>query len=305
MDRRHAPACQRAGVLSTRPRAPYLDGPVTPLRPRVRVLVLQHGLGALDYAVPDGLDLVPGDAVVVPLGPREIAGVVWESERLAAKDIPDAKLRAVRARLDVAPLSAPLRRLIEWVSDYYIAPPAAVLRMALSVSSALEGARRIVEYRATGLVPARATPQRTQALDRIGNRQGAIRDLARWGGVSDAVVRGLIAAKAFEAVVVTADAAPPVPDPDAAPPRLETAQADAARELVAAVAARTFAPVLLDGVTGSGKTEVYFEAVAAALRQSGQTLVLVPEIALTAPWLDRFAARFGCPPVAWHCAGCC
>ena len=273
---------------------------MTDPRPRVRVLVLQHGLGALDYAVPEGMDLAPGDAVVVPLGPREIAGVVWEAERLAAKDVPDAKLRAVRARLDAPPLVAPLRRLIEWVADYYVAPPAAVLRMALSVSSALEGARQIVEYRATGRSPARATPQRTQALERIGARQGGIRDLARWGGVSDAVVRGLVASGAFEAVAVAADAPPPTPNPDFAPPALEAAQGAAAADLVAAVATRAFAPILLDGVTGSGKTEVYFEAVAEALRQGGQTLVLVPEIALTAPWLDRFAARFGCAPVAWH-----
>ncbi len=273
---------------------------MTSPRPRVRVVVLQHGLGALDYAVPEGMNLAPGDVVAVPLGPRVITGVVWEADAAPAKDVPDAKLRAVAARLDVPPIAAPLRRLIEWVADYYIAPPAAVLRMALSVSSALEGARQVVEYRATGTAPLRATPQRTHALERIGARQGAIRDLARWGAVSDAVVRGLVNAGAFEAVSVAADAAPPVPDPDFALPVLEAAQAAAAAELAAAVEAYAFAPILLDGVTGSGKTEVYFEAVAAALRAGGQTLVLVPEIALTAPWLDRFAARFGCPPVAWH-----
>ncbi len=273
---------------------------MTPARPRVRVVVLQHGLGALDYAVPEGATLAPGDVVAVPLGPRVITGVVWEADAMHAKDVPDAKLRAVAARLDVPPLGLPLRHLIEWVADYYIAPVASVLRMALSVSSALEGTRQVVEYRATGIAPPRATPQRTQALDRIGARQGAIRDLARWGEVSDAVVRGLVAAGAFEAVSIAADAVPPVPDPGFAPPVLEAAQSHAAAELAAAVEARTFAPILLDGVTGSGKTEVYFEAVAAALKAGGQTLVLVPEIALTAPWLDRFAARFGCAPVAWH-----
>ena len=262
--------------------------------------MLQHGLGGLDYAVPDGTSLAPGDVVAVPLGPRVITGVVWEAAAIPARDVPDAKLRAVAARLDVPPLGLALRRLIEWVADYYIAPVASVLRMALSVSSALEGARQTVEYRATGTAPARTTPQRTRALERIGARQGGIRDLARWGEVSDAVMRGLVAAGAFAGVSVVADTAPPVPDPDFAPPVLEAAQTTAAAELAAAVDARAFAPILLDGVTGSGKTEVYFEAVAAALRSGGQTLVLVPEIALTAPWLDRFAARFGCAPVAWH-----
>lgn len=269
-------------------------------RPRVRVLVLQHGLGALDYAVPDGMSLAPGDIVAVPLGPRVITGAVWEASALPAKDVPDAKLRAVAARLDVPPLPQAMRRLIDWVADYYVAPPAAVLRMALSVSSALGGDRTIVEYRPTGTVPARATPQRVAALERIAGRQGGVRDLARWSQVSDAVIRGLVTCGALAKVEVPADAPFPVPDPDFAPPRLEAAQAAAAGALVADVEARAFAPTLLDGVTGSGKTEVYFEAVAAALRSGGQVLVLVPEIALTAPWLDRFAARFGVPPVAWH-----
>ena len=267
---------------------------------RVRVAVLQHGLGALDYAVPEGMDLAPGDVVVVPLGPREITGVVWDAERLTAKDVPIEKLRPVRGRLEVPPLAEPLRRLIEWVADYYMAPLAAVIRMALSVSSALGGDRSVVEYRPTGVVPARATPQRTQALERLGERQGSARDLARIGQVSEAVIRGLVSCGALEPVMVAADAPLPVPQPGFAVPDLEAGQAAAAQTLVEAVAARAFAPVLLDGVTGSGKTEVYFEAVAEALRQGGQTLVLVPEIALTAPWLSRFEARFGCAPVAWH-----
>ena len=279
--------------------ATYLRS-MTQIAPRVRVLVLQHGLGALDYAVPDGVTLTPGDVVVVPLGPREITGVVWEADRLPAKDVPDAKLRAVRLKLDVPPIAEPMRRLIDWVADYYLAPPAAVLRMALSVSSALGGDRSVVEYRLTGTAPGRATPQRTLALERLEGRQGSIRDLARAAQVSDAVVRGLVGCGALEALSVSADAPLPVPDSDFAAPALETAQADAAATLVAAVARHEFTPVLLDGVTGSGKTEVYFEAIAEALRHGGQTLVLVPEIALTAPWLDRFAARFGCRPVAWH-----
>ena len=268
--------------------------------PRVRVLVLQHGLGALDYAVPDGVALAPGDVVEVPLGPRRIVGVVWEPERLAAKDVPDAKLRAVAAKLPVWPLSAPMRRLVEWVADYYVAAPAAVLRMALSVSSALDGGRTLVEFRPTGTAPPRATAQRTAALAALDGRQGSIRDLVRWSGVSEAVIRGLAACGGLERIEVPLDAPLPAPDPDFAPPRLEAAQALAAAALAADVDARAFAPTLLDGVTGSGKTEVYFEAVAAALRLGRQVLVLVPEIALTAPWLDRFAQRFGCPPVAWH-----
>jgi primosomal protein N' (replication factor Y) len=172
--------------------------------------------------------------------------------------------------------------------------------MALPSSGALEGARAITEYRATGNVPERLTPQRVQALARIGERQGLISELAIVAGVSDGVIRGLVKAGAIEPVEVSIDDPYSDPDPDFAPPALEPAQAAAADTLRKAVDARAFAPFLLDGVTGSGKTEVYFEAVAEAVRMGRQALVLLPEIALTEPFLKRFAARFGCDPVPWH-----
>ena len=268
--------------------------------PRVRILVLQHGLGALDYAVPAGLALAPGDIVRVPLGPREVTGVVWDDGVLAAREVPDAKLRAVVARFDAPAVAAPLRRLIDWVAGYYLAPPAAVLRMALSAPAALEPTPERVEYRITGTVPARATPARAAALAAIGPASGSVRDLAARARISDGVIRGLIAQRAIAPVRVAGDGAPPQPVADFAVPPLGTEQAAAAAALAAAVDARAFAPIVLDGVTGSGKTEVYFEAVAAALRSGGQVLVLLPEIALTAPWLARFAARFGAAPTAWH-----
>jgi primosomal protein N' (replication factor Y) len=267
---------------------------------RVRVLVLQHGLGALDYRAPDGLALAPGDIVRVPLGPREIVGVVWEPDRLPAKDVPAAKLRAVLGRYDVARIEAPLRRLVEWVADYYLAPPSSVLRMAISSPGALEGAREVTEYRPTGRVPAKLTAQRAQALERIDTRQGLVSELARHAGVSDAVIRGLVQAGALEAVRVPADQPIAEPIADFIIPVLEEGQQLVANTLVQAVKHGGFTPYLLDGVTGSGKTEVYFEAVAEALRLGGQVLVLVPEIALTEPWLRRFETRFGCAPVAWH-----
>ena len=267
---------------------------------RVRVLVLQHGLGALDYRAPEALALAPGDIVRVPLGPREILGVVWEADRLAAKEVPAEKLRPVLGRYDAARIEAPLRRLVEWIADYYLAPPSAVLRMAISSPGALDGAREITEYRPTGTLPGKLTPQRLQALERIEGRQGLISELARHAEVSDAVIRGLVKCGAIERLRVSADQPIPVPDPDFDHPLLEEGQRSVANTLVEAVKAGGFTPFLLDGVTGSGKTEVYFEAVAEALRQGGQVMVLVPEIALTEPWLRRFEARFGCAPVAWH-----
>jgi len=267
---------------------------------RVRVLILQPGLGPLDYRMPRDGVLIPGDVVAVPLGPRQIVGVVWEEDRLPAGEVADAKLRPVIGRLPVPPIPAPLRRLVEWVADYYLAPPAAVLRMALASASALEGGRTIIEYRATGLVPDRLTPQRAKALEQLQGCQGLVRELALTAGVSDAVIRGLVKVGALEAVEVSADTPFAIPDPEHEVPVLEPDQQAAAARLMAAVDDGGFQPFVLDGVTGSGKTEVYLEAIAEALRKDRQILVLLPEIALTEPWLRRFEARFGCAPVAWH-----
>jgi primosomal protein N' (replication factor Y) len=268
---------------------------------RARVLLLNPALGPLDYRVPQGMQVVPGSIVLAPLGPRQLSGVVWEAEHMPSDaEVGDNRLRNLVAVHDVPPLPAPLRRLIEWTANYYLAPPAAVLRMALASASALEGGRTIIEYRATGVVPPRLTPQREQALERIGDRQGLVRELALIGGVSDAVIRGLVKAGAIEAVEVGLDTPFATPDPDHAPPALSEAQAAVAATLVEAVDARSFQPFLLDGVTGSGKTEVYFEAVAAAVKAGRQVLVLLPEIALTEPFLRRFEARFGVAPIAWH-----
>ncbi len=267
---------------------------------RARILVLHPALGPLDYRVPHGMLVEPGSIVTVPIGPRQFAGVVWEPERLPTEEIGDNRLRLILSVADAPPIPASVRRLVEWTADYYLAPPSAVLAMALRTSAAFEAAPTITEYRATGLVPDRLTPQRAQALERIGERQGLVRELAAIAEVSDAVIRGLVKTGAIEPVTVDTQAPYPLPDPAFAPPELNPAQAAVASALRTAVDSAAFQPFLLDGVTGSGKTEVYFEAVAAALEAGKQTLVLLPEIALTEPFLTRFAGRFGCEPVAWH-----
>ena len=267
---------------------------------RARVIILNSALGPLDYRVPPGMTVAPGAIVIAPLGPRQLMGVVWEEDRLPAEPVGDNRLRNLIAVADAPPIAAPLRRLIEWTADYYLAPLASVLRMAMPSTSALEGARTVTEYRLTGHVPARLSPQRAQALERLGDRQGIVRELALAAGVSDAVIRGLANVGAVEAVEVAIDMPFPRPDPDHHQPALSAAQAAAANQFTGAVTARAFAPMLLDGVTGSGKTEVYFEAIAQAIREGTQSLVLLPEIALTEPFLKRFAGRFGCAPVAWH-----
>jgi len=268
---------------------------------RARVLVLNSAIGPLDYRVPRGMIVEPGSIVVAPLGPRQLLGVVWEPETMPSDaEVGDNRLRNLIEVADAPPLAAPLRRLVEWTADYYLAPPAAVVRMALASTSALEGTKLAVEYRATGLTPDRLTPQRAQALERIGDRQGLIRELATIADISDGVIRGLVNTGAIEGVEVDIDSRYPTPAPDHAVPALSNDQRIASEALIADVSGRRFQPTLLDGVTGSGKTEVYFEAVAQAIRDGRQTLVLLPEIALTEPFLKRFHDRFGCEPVAWH-----
>jgi primosomal protein N' (replication factor Y) len=268
---------------------------------RARVLILNNAVGPLDYRVPHGMSVEPGSIVVAPLGPRQLVGVVWEADRMPSRDeVGDNRLRNLLQVHDAPPLGDPLRRLIEWTADYYLAPPAAVLRMALPSSSALDGGRTITEYRLTGQRPERLTAQREQALERLHDRQGLIRELATAADVTDAVIRGLVKVGAIEPVEVDIDTPYPLPDPTYGAPDLSAVQASVSETLVKAVRDRAFQPFLLDGVTGSGKTEVYFEAVAEAIRQGRQTLVLLPEIALTEPFLKRFTQRFGHAPIAWH-----
>ena len=267
---------------------------------RARLLVLNAALGTLDYRVPEGMSLVPGSVVVAPLGPRQIIGIVWEEDRLPSEPVPDAKLRPLLEVVPVPPLRAELRRLIEWTSEYYCAPMSAVARMVLSSGGAMRGPATMTEYRLTGGMPERTTPQRERAMERLEGEQATIRELAEIAGVSDGVLRGLVNQGVLEPVIVDIDRPYPRADADHAEAILSDDQREVSDELVKAVEARAFAPILLDGVTGSGKTETYFEPLATALRADRQVLVLLPEIALTEAFLRRFEDRFGAKPIVWH-----
>ncbi|MEQ1687877.1 MAG: primosomal protein N' [Sphingopyxis sp.] len=272
---------------------------------RIRVLIASSApitaLGPLDYTLPDEIEALPGTLVEVPLGPRTVLGCVWDGAGDGtAQSIGDNRLRAILRCYDVPPLPRDLRRLIAWTADYYMSPPGAVLRMAVPTAALGQAGRTAMAYRSSGIAPKRMTPQRAQALTAIGDAQGSVAELAALSMSSANVIRGLIKVGALVATAgQTRDTPLPMPEPDFAPPALSAEQAQAAGQLTAAVGTG-FQPFLLDGVTGSGKTEVYFEAVAEALRQGKQALILLPEIALTQPMLRRFEARFGCAPVAWH-----
>ncbi|PZQ14358.1 MAG: primosomal protein N' [Ancylobacter novellus] len=253
----------------------------------------------LTYALPDGLEAAPGDVVVAPLGGRASVGVVWDGAGVVVEGV---RLKPVSGRVAAPPLPTGMRRFVDWVADYTLAPRGQVLRMALR---GLAGDEKPLEpktgVRATGAQPSRRTPARDRVLAVASD--GGIRAkprLAEAAGVSSSVIDGLLAEGALEPAPLPLPPPPAQPDPERPGPALSPHQAHAAEALRRAVAHGQFRTVLLDGVTGSGKTEVYCEAVAEALRRGRQALVLAPEIALTVPFLDRFARRFGARPAVWH-----
>lgn len=253
---------------------------------------------AYSYAVPAGLALKPGDVVQVPLGPRQTAGVVWETSSGRG-----GNLKPVTGKIDMPPLDPALMQLVDWVAWYTLAAKGSVLALALRRPPDETPERPRLGVRLVGAPPARMTPARARAIAAAeGGLLTAKSALAEAASVSVAVIDALVDAGTFAVEALPRDAVAAVPDPDFARPVLSDDQQRAAEALVASVRAGAYGVTLLEGVTGSGKTEVYFEAVAEAIRQGRQSLILMPEIALTAQFIDRFEARFGVRPGLWHSA---
>ena len=270
-----------------------------------------------DYLVPDDLGLSPGDFVEVPFGPRQSIGVVWHKSLLPAspknsknkkKPFDPSKMKQIISRLDCPPLPIISMQFAEWVANYTLASPGMVLRMMMSVPKVFtpEKPRFGVQY--TGQKPARLTPERQKFFNVLEqNNDLASRTPQIWtkgglsakAGVNIGVINGLVKTGSLVQMQLPA-ATFPQPRPEHMRPEFSDSQAIAARQLEAIGQAPDFNTVLLDGVTGSGKTEVYFEALAGALSRGAQVLVLLPEISLTNQFLDRFEARFGCRACEWH-----
>jgi primosomal protein N' (replication factor Y) (superfamily II helicase) len=251
------------------------------------------------YLVPDGVHVEEGSIVQVPLGPRQVFGVVWKDN--AGDSVDPKKLKPITLVFDCPPLKGEMQAFLDWIAAYTLSPPGLVARMALRAPTAFEPEPMVEGLRLTDMRPERMTPARMRVISLAEEAPAWTRlGLAHAAGVSASVVDGLTAQGVFEPLFL---APPPVtaePDPDYAQPALEETQREAADSLIAAVRARTFGVTLIDGVTGSGKTEVYFEAIAETLRQGRQVLILLPEIALTPAFLERFQDRFGAKPGQWH-----
>jgi primosomal protein N' (replication factor Y) len=252
------------------------------------------------YRVPAELDLAPGDVVVVPLGARDCHGVVW-AENPNPNPRLDNRMKDVAGKVDVPAFRPELRAFVDWMSTYTLIPRGVVLRMTLRMGEHLGPERLRVGVRLAGEPPERVTPARARVLRLLAD--GMLRpkgEAAEEAGVSPGVIDGLVDEGTLEVLPLPAQPVVREPDPDYAVPDLAPAQAEAATALRETVRAGGFSTTLVDGVTGSGKTEVYFEAVAETMRRGGQALILMPEIALTGAFLDRFASRFGVRPAEWH-----
>jgi primosomal protein N' (replication factor Y) len=252
------------------------------------------------YRVPESLAVKPGDVVSVPLGARDATAVVW-AENPRPNPRLDNRLKDIEEKIDVPPLRLELRSFVDWVSNYTLSSRGMVLRMCLRMGEHLGAERDRTGVRLAGRPPQRVTAARHRVLELLAD--GMVRgksEAAREAGVSAGVVDGLIDEGTLETVVLPPEPVAEKPDPDFTQTVFSSAQTAAADDLKATFAKGGYSVTLLDGVTGSGKTEVYFEAVADAIRSGRQSLILMPEIALTAQFLDRFAARFGHQPAEWH-----
>src|SRR5712672_309781 len=252
------------------------------------------------YRVPAGLKLAPGDVVRVPLGARETTGVVW-ADNVAVQPGLHNRLRDVAEKLDVPPLRPELRQFVDWVAGYTLSSRGMVLRMALRMGEHLGPERIRIGVRLAGPAPQRMTVARQRVLALLAD--GMVRpkgEAAQEAGVSVGVIDGLVDEGTLETLPLPPAPVARPPDPLHRVPDLSERQRLAADALRASVTTGGFGVSLIDGVTGSGKTEVYFEAIAAALERGRQVLILMPEIALTGQFLDRFAERFGVRPAEWH-----
>ncbi len=258
---------------------------------------------AYTYEAAGEENLSPGDFVVAPLGPMKRIGVVWSEAKASRRPVDPKKLKAVIGKLDVPPLPPINLAFADWVANYTLAPKGMVLQMMMSARLVFEAEEPRWGFQLAGAPPGRLTEARRKALAVLADGEvWSKKKLMNAASVSAAVIDGL----AQMGAVVRAElprARPPFPRPDFAFASLTEPQTKAADLLCSAIANGGFSTTLLDGVTGSGKTEVYFEAVAEALRRGQQqALILLPEIALTTQFLERFEARFGCRPAEWHSA---
>ena len=259
--------------------------------------------GPFDYHA-DGPAPPPGTFVTVPFGHRESVGVVWDyagSKRAAPN-----KIKNLGTILQAPPMPPNLRRLIDHAASQTLTPRGSLLKLAIPVPAALETPPSKPGFRRTAQPADRTSLSKPQnrVLDYLADGaprlQAAITKATKAPAAALRALAdmGLLTACWIEDRLSKPARVPPII------PELSGPQRQSADRLLGMLAADYDGPpvLLLEGVPGSGKTEVYFEAIAECLQRGQQILVLLPEIALSAAWMQRFQARFGTSPVVWHSA---
>ncbi len=252
-----------------------------------------------DYKVEEELPL--GTIVRVPFGREEQVGVVWKHGR--SSDLPEGKIKPIIEKLDFPALSPVLLQLVKFVAEYNMVFVGLVLKMVISVRAVFDDNQVETLYTLSGKTLAEAklknSDARWQVMDLLRHAPYTRKEICQGAGVGLSVVNTLIQAGVLQPIIRPKKKVYDKPLGCFSKVELTAEQEMAAAELVQKVGAG-FSVTLLDGVTGSGKTEVYFEAVARALELGKQVVILVPEIALTTQWLGRFEKRFGVKPACWH-----
>ncbi len=268
---------------------------------RIQILLPLPLSGVLDYLVSGDFNLKEGDFVTVPLSGRQVQGVVWDMDPKES-GVPTEKLKYVTANSELPALPLNLMEFVKWVSDYTLSPLGSVLKMALSVPRGSDKPKKKILYKIAADLPSKLTKSQNRVCDAaISDMPLSVQAWCDVAVVGQGVIRGMIKTNLLIPVEVYGEEQFMTPDIDLESAILSDEQRTAADHIILQQKSDTYNCILLEGVTGSGKTEVYFEAIAEALgKENSQILVLVPEIALTTQWLERFSERFGAPPVIWH-----
>lgn len=248
-------------------------------------------------------DVVVGQIVKVPFGKDVLPGCVWQTDATPQVDI--KKIKNVIQVTPFPPLSSQLRKFISFVADYNMAPLGMVLKMVLSVKQVFGDPKMLKLYELSGKTLSDAklknSSSRWRVIDFLKKGAYSRAEIALGAGVSDSVIKTLIEAQVLREV--TKEAKKTFTPPVCGYQKVDlTKEQQAAADFLCAKTGAGFGVTLLNGVTGSGKTEVYFEAVEKAFAAGKQVLILVPEIGLTSQWLGRFEKRFGVRPCEWHSA---
>jgi primosomal protein N' (replication factor Y) len=254
-----------------------------------------------DYQCDD--DVALGALVRVPFGREVLVGVVWKIGQSSSLDV--KKIKSVSEVLPYPPFGAAFRKFLEFTANYNMAFLGAVLKMALSVKQVFDDPKMMSLYELSGKSLSEAklknSDARWRVMDFLKFAPFCRRDIAAGAGVTQSVIKTLIDSGVLREVKVAKQKEYQLPKCGFQKVVLTDEQARAADVLCRKVE-QGFSVTLLNGVTGSGKTEVYFEAVEKAFTAGKQVLIMVPEIGLTAQWLKRFEKRFGVVPAEWHSA---